>query len=248
MLHRWRCVHTSLCIMSIETVTLINYHKAITLPTLGDAEFECLLRLRIGQSLNSTYWLFHEQIFSLFFSAEQVYSLPNHKVSSLFKKVICLLLFVLSLCCFQDLSLVAASRVHSPVAVCGARGFSQRGAQALGHMGSEVVAPGPWSSGSRIVAPGLSCSSACRILPDQGSNPRLLHWQADSLPVGHQGSPVSPQSQFLIHSPHRWISGICTFQQRAGEAEKGMAGNWACFLLIGARWAPPDPTPCLWLC
>ena len=155
---------------------------------------------------------------------------------------------MLSLCCFQDLSLVAASRVHSPVAVCGARGFSQRGAQALGHMGSEVVAPGPWSSGSRIVAPGLSCSSACRILPDQGSNPRLLHWQADSLPVGHQGSPVSPQSQFLIHSPHRWISGICTFQQRAGEAEKGMAGNWACFLLIGARWAPPDPTPSLWLC
>lgn len=57
-----------LCIISVETVTLLNYHKAITLPTLGDAKFEHLLKLRIGQSLNSTYWLFHEQIFSLFSS------------------------------------------------------------------------------------------------------------------------------------------------------------------------------------
>ena len=27
------------------------------------------------------------------------------------------------------------------------------------------------------------------IFPTQGLNPRLLHWQADSLPVGHLGSP-----------------------------------------------------------
>ena len=37
---------------------------------------------------------------------------------------------------------------------------------------------------------GLSCSEACGVFPDQGSNPRLLHWQADSLPLSHQGSPV----------------------------------------------------------
>ena len=53
------------------------------------------------------------------------------------------------------------------------RGFSQWGAQALGHVGSEVAAPGPWSSSSKIVVPGLSCSLACRILPDQGLNPCL---------------------------------------------------------------------------
>ena len=29
----------------------------------------------------------------------------------------------------------------------------------------------------------------CGILPDQGSNPCLLHWQASSLPLSHQGSP-----------------------------------------------------------
>ena len=27
-------------------------------------------------------------------------------------------------------------------------------------------------------------------LPDPGSNPRLLHWQVDSLPLSYQGSPV----------------------------------------------------------
>ena len=44
-------------------------------------------------------------------------------------------------------------------------------------------------TGSVIVAHGPSCSGACGILPDQGSNPCALHWQADSQPLRHQGSP-----------------------------------------------------------
>ena len=44
-------------------------------------------------------------------------------------------------------------------------------------------------AGSAIVAHGPSCSTACGILPDQGSNPCPLHWQADSQPLLHQGSP-----------------------------------------------------------
>ena len=36
----------------------------------------------------------------------------------------------------------------------------------------------------------LSCPAVCGIFPDQGSNSCLLHWQADSLPLRHQGSPV----------------------------------------------------------
>ena len=36
---------------------------------------------------------------------------------------------------------------------------------------------------------GLSCSPACRIFLDHGLNPCLLHWQAESLPLSHQGSP-----------------------------------------------------------
>ena len=44
-------------------------------------------------------------------------------------------------------------------------------------------------AGSVIVAHGPSCSTACGILPDQGLNPCPLHWQADSQPLRHQGSP-----------------------------------------------------------
>ena len=44
-------------------------------------------------------------------------------------------------------------------------------------------------AGSVVVAHGPSRSAARGILPDQGSNPRPLHWQADSQPLRHQGSP-----------------------------------------------------------
>ena len=45
-------------------------------------------------------------------------------------------------------------------------------------------------AGSVIVAHGPSRSAACGILPDQGANPCPLHWQADSQPLRHQGSPA----------------------------------------------------------
>ena len=44
-------------------------------------------------------------------------------------------------------------------------------------------------AGSVVVVHGPSCSAACGIFPDQGSNPCPLHWQADSQPLHHQGSP-----------------------------------------------------------
>ena len=44
-------------------------------------------------------------------------------------------------------------------------------------------------AGSAIVAHGPSRSAACGIFPDEGLNPRPLHWQADSQPLRHQGSP-----------------------------------------------------------
>ena len=58
------------------------------------------------------------------------------------------------------------------------RGLSHRGAQCSRRAGSVVVAHGP------------SRSAACGILPDQGSNPCPQHWQADSQPLRHQGSPL----------------------------------------------------------
>ena len=56
---------------------------------------------------------------------------------------------------------------------------------------SVAAVPGLLSPDSIVVVQGLSCSEAHRIFPDQGSNPYLLHWQADSLPLSHQGSPSS---------------------------------------------------------
>ena len=52
-----------------------------------------------------------------------------------------------------------------------------------------------WTTGSRctgsvIVAHGPSCSVACGIFPDQGSNPCPVHWQVDSQTLRHQGSPI----------------------------------------------------------
>ena len=69
---------------------------------------------------------------------------------------------------------------------CGKRGplfIAVRGPLSLQSTGSR-------RAGSVIVAHGLSCSAACGILPDQGSNPCALRRQADSQPLRHQGSPV----------------------------------------------------------
>ena len=49
---------------------------------------------------------------------------------------------------------------------------------------------GPRRAGPAVVAHGPSRSAACGVLPDQGSNPRPLHWQADSQPLCHQVSPI----------------------------------------------------------
>ena len=43
--------------------------------------------------------------------------------------------------------------------------------------------------GSVVVAYRLSHCVACETFPDQGSNLCPLHWQVDSLPLDHQGSP-----------------------------------------------------------
>ena len=44
---------------------------------------------------------------------------------------------------------------------------------------------------SVVVAHWLSFPEACTIFPDQGLNLCLLQWQADSLSLSHQGSPIN---------------------------------------------------------
>ena len=73
-----------------------------------------------------------------------------------------------------------------------------RGARASHYRGLSLRSRGSRRSGSVVVAHGPSCSAACGIFPDQGSNPCPLHWQADSQPLRHQGSPAGG---FLTTAP-----------------------------------------------
>ena len=56
-------------------------------------------------------------------------------------------------------------------------GLQARRLQQLWNAGSVVVARGLQSAGSVVVAHRLSCSAACGIFPDQGSNPCPLLWE-----------------------------------------------------------------------
>ena len=93
----------------------------------------------------------------------------------LFLKNKCIYLFIYFWLCWvfvsvRGLSLVAASGGHSSSQCAG---FSLSWPLLLRSTGSR-------RAGSVVVAHGLSCSAACGIFPDQGSNPCPLHWQEDS--------------------------------------------------------------------
>ena len=101
-----------------------------------------------------------------------------------FKKILFIYLFIYLWLCWvfvsvRGLSLVAASGGHSSSRCAG---LSLAWPLLLRSTGSR-------RAGSVVVAHGPSCSAACGIFPEQGSNPCPLHWQADSQPLRHQGNP-----------------------------------------------------------
>ena len=100
-----------------------------------------------------------------------------------FKKLFIYLFIYLWLCwvfvSVRGLSLVVASGGHSSSRCAG---LSLSRPLLLRSTGST-------RAGSVIVAHGPSCSAACGIFPDQGWNPCPLHWQAESQPLRHLGSP-----------------------------------------------------------
>ena len=58
----------------------------------------------------------------------------------------------------------------------------------------------PWDSPGQNT--GVGCHTLLRgIIPTQGSNPCLLHWQADSLPPSHLGSPKLAGDQTSVNQP-----------------------------------------------
>ena len=88
---------------------------------------------------------------------------------------------VLGLRCYASFFLAVASRGCSPVGMCGLLivEASLDGERGLEGTGLVVVMPrglvAPWRVGFFL---------------DQGWNLCLLHWQADSSPLGHQVNPI----------------------------------------------------------
>ena len=119
-------------------------------------------------------------------------SKPQLFLFFLFYLFIYLFIYLFRLCwvfvSVRGLSPVAASGGHS----------SSRCAGLSPSRPLPLQSTGSRRAGSVVVAHGPSCSAACGIFPDQGSNPRPPHWQADSQPLRHQGSPPSC---FLQHFP-----------------------------------------------
>ena len=109
----------------------------------------------------------------------------------------------------RGLSLVAASGGHSSSRCAG---LSLSRPLLLRSTGSRCA-------GSVVVAHGPSCSMACGIFADQGSNPCPLHWQADSQPLRHQGSPttifyfVFKDLKSQMHREITWITLVHTAVQ-----------------------------------
>ena len=90
---------------------------------------------------------------------------------------VCLLLAVLGHCCCWAF-----------FSSCSGQELLPSGGTLAFIVGASLVpAHRPQSTGSVAAAHGLSCSQACGIFLDQGSNLCLLHWQVDSLPLIHQG-------------------------------------------------------------
>ena len=99
-------------------------------------------------------------------------------------------------------SLVVESVGQSLVAVGGllivvASLITEHGLQGAHGLGS--CSSGLYSTGSIVVALGLSCSKAREIFPEQGLNLCPLHWQVHSYPLDHQRSHAKSD---LIHVKH----------------------------------------------
>ena len=98
---------------------------------------------------------------------------------------------ILDLCCYSGFALVTASRVYSSCGVWASHysGFSCYWAWALGC--TSFSSCSSWALEHRLNSVWCSrfnCFVACGIFPNQGSNPCFLQWQAEFLPLNHQGS------------------------------------------------------------
>ena len=118
---------------------------------------------------------------------------------------------------------------------------------------SVAAARGLWSTGSVAVVHRPTCSAACGIFLTQGSNPCLLHWQADFLPLSPPAKPcvwafnrpkmISKVMLFVMKSPG--AVRVCE-QRRRGRRPDGRrvcpghcgSSTWGRGQPLAA-WGPP---------
>ena len=124
------------------------------------------------------------------------------------------ILAVLGLHYFEGFSQAAVSRGYSLLwcldfllrwlLLLQSTGFRAHGLHSPGSWAQELRSP-LQSAGSAVVMHRLSCSAACGILQDQESNLRLLHWQMDSPPLSHQGTPFPCFYKFVLLLGEMWF-------------------------------------------
>ena len=133
------------------------------------------------------------KVYFYFFSSSPAYLnyLKPHRPSTLFfflKEFLYFYLFIYLFIYFWLCWVFVSVRGLSLVAASGGPSASRCAGLSLSWP-LLLRSTGSRRAGSVIVAHEPSCSAACGIFPDQGSNPCPLHWQADSKPLCHQGSP-----------------------------------------------------------
>ena len=85
------------------------------------------------------------------------------------------------------------------------------------------------------------------IFPTQGSNPCLLHWQADFLPLSHQGSPyISPLPRyklFMVIFYHLFftVSSYSHHQDQSGPPFQSLLTHCLLFILAVMRVQSSSP-------
>ena len=165
-----------ICIGIIESNYLVDIGLVISLisPCVRFGSLCFLINCSISSKLlNLQSWSCLYYCYNPFMRL-QFHGVGSDDPLSFLMLVICVFISV------RGLSLVVASGGHSSSPCAG---LSLSRPLLLRSTGSR-------RTGSVVVAHGPSCSAACGIFPDQGSNPCLLHQQADSQPLRHQGSPT----------------------------------------------------------
>ena len=157
------------------------------------------LQINLIFQLKKSHVLLNLKVPSIVCSFSKIIDIFCHAFLSFFFFFINLFIFIYLWLCWvfvsvRGLSPVVASEGHSS-SWCA--GLSLSRPPLLRSTGSRCA-------GSVIAAHGPSCSAACGILPDQGTNPCPLHWQADSQPLRHQGSPCHAfLAKFQITQRHQ---------------------------------------------